>query len=352
MKKIIISLVLLTLICFSATPSTAGFLTGKTWTKYPVVLIPGVFDWDNILGMNINYFYQIEEAIEKKAYNLKARPFRQKTHFIPLNPWQNTHDRAIDLKNKLDELMAKHGYEKVNVIAHSHGATTSRLAIRWMVEEAASLNQQTPIASLTSISGPHKGTPTADYYMANEAPLLAGLLDFAGNFMVIASGMFEYVGNQSSADVFKDFSQPEITKFNQVYPSAGVPEGGGIYGEGAASNGSFAGDGLGNAMDPEDPDSILYYSWAGNIGDGWSTAVDPGDLIMMATNYMNLEQGYTGDADGFIPVSSARFGKFLSEYYWNHIDEMNQLIGIVNGDAASPKEVFRQHANRLQKAGR
>jgi triacylglycerol lipase len=338
----------------------------QTWTKYPIVLVPGVFSWDNILGADINYFYQVEEAIEISSFSMNffKQPLHQETHFIPLNPWQNTFDRAADLKQKLDALMAKHNYKKVNLIAHSHGSTTSRLAVRWMAQEAASQNRPTPIASLTTIAGPHFGTPVADYYMANENEALATLLNLSGNFMSLISfgptdtgtGMFEYVGvdTQDSAAVFKDFSQEEITKFNELYPSAGLPEGAGLYGEGAVTtDGAHAGNGLGEAMNPDDPEAILYYSWTGNVGNGWNTAPDLSDAVMAITNNMNKEMGYNGDADGFIPVTSSHFGKVIcDDYYWNHIDEINNLLGIVSPDAANPLTVYRLHAQRLQQAGR
>lgn len=365
MKKIVTIVTCIILTVFTSLPSIAGSLD-KTWTKYPIVLVPGVFSWDNILGFDINYFYQVEEAIERSSFSMSffKKPFHQRTHYIPLNPWENTFDRAADLKSKLEVLMAKYNYEKVNLIAHSHGATTSRLTVRWMAQEAEKNNLKAPIASLTTIAGPHFGTPVADYLMENDAETIASLLDVAGNFIALISfgqtdtglGMFEYVGpgQQSSYDVFKDFSQEEITKFNTNYPSAGLPEGAGLYGAGALSiDGAHAGNGLGEAMDPENPDAILYYSWTGNTGNGWNTATDISDFIMLTTNLMNINQGFDGDADGFIPVSSAHFGKVLCDtYYWNHIDEINNLLGIVSPSSANPLTIFRLHAQRLKQAGR
>jgi hypothetical protein len=177
---------IIVLIATSHVSAEALTLKGQTYTKYPIVLVPGVFSWDNILGMDINYFYKIEEAIEESAYSLSLSNglTYQKTHFIPLNPWQSTEERAADLTNQLDTLMAKYNYSKVNIIAHSHGTTTSRLAIRWMVQEAKSENRSNPITSFTSIAGPHFGVPAADYYMGlndTQQQVLSGLLDLAGD---------------------------------------------------------------------------------------------------------------------------------------------------------------------------
>jgi len=349
---------IIVLLATSHVSAEALTLKGQTYTKYPIVLVPGVFSWDNILGMDINYFYKIEEALEESAYSLSLSKglTYQRTHFVALNPWQSTEERAADLKCQLDTLMAKYNYGKVNIIAHSHGTTTSRLAIRWIVQEAKSENRSNPIASFTSIAGPHFGVPAADYYMGlndTQQQVLSGLLDLAGDFISVVSGLFNFVGDSNSDAVFYDFSQPVITQFNMDYPSEGLPTGAGAYGEGGTREGAYAGNGLGAAMSTDNPEAILYYSWTGNIGNGWATALDVTDPIMFVTNFMNLSNGFDGDADGFIPVASSHFGKVINDnYFWSHIDEINQFIGIVNPFAADPVSVFRAHANRLQKANR
>jgi triacylglycerol lipase len=38
-------------------------------------------------------------------------------------------------------------------------------------------------------------------------------------------------------------------------------------------------------------------------------------------------------------------------YKMNHLDEVNQTIGLVNIFETNPVEIFRQHANRLKLAG-
>lgn len=359
MKRLTVLIATITLLISTSHVSAEALtLKGQTYTKYPIVLVPGVFSWDNILGMDINYFYKIEEALEESAYSLSLSSglTYQKTHYISLNPWQSTEERAADLKCQLDTLMAKYNYSKVNIIAHSHGTTTSRLTIRWMVQESKAENRSNPIASFTSIAGPHFGVPAADYYMGlndTEKQVLSDLLNLAGDFISVVSGLFNFVGDSNSNAVFYDFSQPVITQFNMDYPSEGLPTGAGAYGEGGTREGAYAGNGLGETMSTDNPDAIQYYSWTGNIGNGWATAFDLTDSIMFVTNFMNLSYGFDGDADGFIPVASAHFGKVVNDnYFWSHIDEINQFMGIVNPFAADPVSVFRAHANRLQKANR
>ena len=56
--------------------------------------------------------------------------------------------------------------------------------------------------------------------------------------------------------------------------------------------------------------------------------------------------------DGLVPQCSAHFGQVIrDDYFYNHLDEVNQLAGLVSFFEANPIEVFRIHANRLKQAG-
>ncbi|MFW1886737.1 triacylglycerol lipase, partial [Acinetobacter nosocomialis] len=47
-----------------------------------------------------------------------------------------------------------------------------------------------------------------------------------------------------------------------------------------------------------------------------------------------------------------KFGKTIrDDYNWNHLDEVNQVLGISSIFAADPVSVYRQHANRLKLQG-
>lgn len=343
MRKILITMI-------SAFVLTCMVSTAHAWpwdytkTKYPIVLVPGVMGWDTILGFE-DYFYGIEFALERSSWG-------QKTHLIALVAWQETEARGIDLKNKIENLCAQYGYEKVNLIAHSHGATTSRVAMSMIPDK---------IASLTTIAGPHYGTPFAE--AATDMPdwlvqLATMGIDITGDLTALLSGHTEFIGQQDTNAVLNDFTQDGISQFNSRFPCAGVPSGGsyntGMYGADADTyHGAYAGDGLGNELSTSDPNAIRYYSWTGNIGSKAVTNIlDLGDAVMLVTNAFNKMAGYYGDADAFIPVSSSHFGQVINDnYYWNHLDETNQLMGLLGPLAPLPTVVFRQHANRLKNAG-
>ena len=326
--------------------STVAFSMGATpeepvrpycETNYPIILVPGVTGFDTIIGL-VEYFYGIADSLEKDGAIVYA---------AALTGWAGTERRGEQLIAFIDTLKASHPeYTKFNVIGHSHGATTSRYAMKHRPEV---------FASLTTIAGPHQGTPTADFFNEDvPAPLAniayAGIEMLTGDFVALISGHSELLGTQDMASTIEHFTIDGMEKFNSEYPCAGVPKGAsrGSYGDDADTfHGSFYGDGQGNS----DGD-IRFFSWTGNVGDGSVTSLDILDAVGVLTNGTMRAYGYKGDADCFIPVASTHFGEVLNDnYYWNHFDEINQTLGIINPFAASPVSVFRQHANRLQNAG-
>lgn len=311
-------------------------------TQYPVILVPGVTGFDTILGF-VDYWYGIPDDLEQNG----AVVFP-----VSLSGWQSTEERGDQLLRFIDTLMELYPeYEKFNIIAHSHGATTSRYAMHHRPEV---------FASLTTIAGPHQGTPAADY-LINDIPdmlqpvAFGGIELLTGDLVALLSGHSELIGTQDAEACAKHFSIEGIQAFNNDYPCVGVPKecSEGLYGEDCTTqSGSFYGNGRGEQLTPSDPGAIRFYSWTGNVGTGSITTTDLLDSLMVVINGMVRANGYEGDADGFVPVASAHFGEVLSDsYYWNHFDEINQALGFISPFAANPKSVFRQHLNRLQTEG-
>jgi triacylglycerol lipase len=90
---------------------------------------------------------------------------------------------------------------------------------------------------------------------------------------------------------------------------------------------------------------IYYFSWAG--ASVLTNAIDPSDaplgLASLAGN---------PDNDGLVSKCSAHLGKVLrDDYDWNHLDEVNQVLGLTSLFASDPPTVFRAHANRLKGLG-
>jgi triacylglycerol lipase len=92
--------------------------------------------------------------------------------------------------------------------------------------------------------------------------------------------------------------------------------------------------------------SIRWYSASGTAvkTNGW----DISDLILAGTApYFGSEEN-----DGLVSRCSSRWGKVLKDNYaWNHLDEVNQVLGIIGKNAPSPVAFYQQQANRLKLAG-
>lgn len=207
---------------------------GYTQTENPIMLVPGVMAWDDIFGME--YFYRVADEIRKTS----DQPVKD----VSLAAWQNTEDRGADLARKILDFLIIHDDDffepdskmKVNLIAHSHGSTTSRMAINILAKSFDDLDRR-KVASLTTVAGPHYGTPTADsviwalenwgvYGKFLEKYVVDMLIgDIAGGLSALLSGHAGEYAEQDILSVLADFTQKGMARFNSCYPSAGVPKG-------------------------------------------------------------------------------------------------------------------------------
>jgi triacylglycerol esterase/lipase EstA (alpha/beta hydrolase family) len=231
--------------CNNTNPTVERTLTlnlseeGEYQTRYPIMLVPGVLAYDTVYLLGIAYFYGIANEIRSKS--------DQPVIDVSLDPWQRTEERGIDLANKIVDFLIEHDVQfedpnspmKVNLIAHSHGSTTSRLALRALREQFGTTGK---VASLTTIGGPHYGTPTADgtqWVVENWDPesdgakFIKGVTTLLGDIGTEALNIFtgeflEFNDYEASGidEVIAGFTQRGMARFNSCYPSMGLPTGG------------------------------------------------------------------------------------------------------------------------------
>lgn len=115
-------------------------------TRYPLLLVHGVFFRDCRFPP---YWGRIPSELMKNG----AEIFYGKHQSAA-----SIEESAKELCARIKEICAKGGFEKVNIIAHSKGGLDARAA-------AALCPQH--IASLTTISTPHRGCEFADYLLNN-----------------------------------------------------------------------------------------------------------------------------------------------------------------------------------------
>jgi triacylglycerol lipase len=284
--------------------------TGYTQTRNPIVLVHGLLGFDSILGV-YDYWYGIPSALRDGG----ARVF-----VASVSASNYSEVRGEQLIRDLDNLRAVYGYRKFNLIGHSHGGPT----IRYVASVRPDL-----VASITSVGSPHTGSKVADG-IAFVAPagspqrtILAGFVKARSTFHGALSGNSD---PQNALGALASLNSVGAAQFNAKYPQ-GLPS----YncGQGASV-----------------VNGIRYYSMGGT-----SVLTNILDLSDPMLGAASLFFGFENN-DGLVGRCSSHLGVVLrDDYGWNHLDEVNQLLGLRGLFSSSPASVLRAQANRLQLAG-
>lgn len=328
----------------SIAPVTAATATTDTYaaTRYPIVLVHGLTGTDKYLGV-LDYWYGIQSDLEQHGATV---------YVANLSGFQSDdgpNGRGEQLLAYVKQVLAATGAQKVNLIGHSQGGLTSR----YVAAVAPEL-----VASVTTIGTPHRGSEFADFIQdalkkdptGLSTPILA---TFANLFGVLTNSTHNT--NQDAIAALQTLTSANTAAYNINYPSAGLGA------PGSCKTGASSETVNGNTH--------LLYSWAGSaiqpvsvlgVTGAVDTSVAPIDVAnaldistpaLYATGTVMIGR-QSGQNDGLVSVCSALFGKVLSTTYkWNHLDEVNQLLGVRGANAADPVAVIRAHANRLKTQG-
>jgi triacylglycerol lipase len=283
--------------------------TGYTQTKYPILLTHGMLGFDSILG--IDYWYGIPAALRRDG---------AKVYVTEVSQLNTSEARGEELLAQVEDIIAISGQSKVNLLGHSHGGPT----IRYVAAVRPDL-----VASVTSIGGPHKGSATADFIRNVPAgsageTLLAGIINGLGSLINLLSASSS-TSPQNALGTLESLNSVGAARFNAKFPQ-GIPTT-------ACGEGSYKVNG------------INYYSWSGTSP--VTNLLDPSDLLTGAASLT-----FKGVAsDGLVGRCSSHLGQVIRDNYrMNHLDEVNQFIGLTSLFETSPISVYRQHANRLKNA--
>lgn len=278
-------------------------------TKYPIVLAHGMAGFDELFGV-YEYWYGIPSALRDKGATVFVTEVSQ---------FNSTEVRGEQLIDQIETITAITGKPRVNLIGHSHGG----LDVRYAAAARPDL-----VASVTSVGTPHKGADLADYLAANVAggSFAESVLAYFANSLGTVLGLLTGSSNpQDAIAALGSLTSAGTAAFNASYPQ-GVP--GTSCGEGAAV-----------------VNGIRYYSWSGT---GILTnALDVSDTGMGLTSFF-----YSGANDGLVGRCSSHLGDVIRDnYFQNHLDEVNQILGLVSIFESSPTSIFKSHANRLKNLG-
>ncbi|WP_286883032.1 MULTISPECIES: alpha/beta hydrolase [Sphingobacterium] len=209
--------------------------------RYPIILIHGTAAGDNSL-----FWGRIPKTFKKNNISF----FYGKT-----DGWGSVANNAQMLKRNLSDLAEKTGATKFNLIAHSKGGIDARYLI-------STLKGHQMVASLSTISTPHLGTPIADYLMEKH-------LSRDSVTKKLIQRLSFLFGGQSPApiELIRDLSVKEMRVFNQLNPNM---------------------------------DNVFYQSFA-------STMTKPQDDLFYALSFKYLRR-LVGENDGMVPLESAVWG--------------------------------------------
>lgn len=310
-RRLVLSLVVASLAVAAAKPASAFclFNCSYTRTQYPIVLAHGLGGFDTLFGV-LDYWFGIEDALEDGGARVYV------TQVSPLNTPQARGEQLID---QIETILAITGKAKVNLIGHSQGG----LDARYVAAVRPDL-----VASVTTVGSPHKGADLADFLAANfvnggfTQAVLSGLGSALGTVLGLLGGS---TNPNDAIGALTALTAASMAQFNAQYP-AGVPAT--ACGSGATS-----------------ANGVRFYSWSGT--GVLTNALDLGDPALGVASLF-----YNESNDGLVERCSSRFGAVIRDnYFMNHLDEVNQLLGLVSIFESNPKTVFRAHANRLKNAG-
>ncbi|MDR2943333.1 MAG: hypothetical protein LBV17_12170 [Treponema sp.] len=214
--------------------------------KYPVLLIHGCGFKDKTFG--INYWGRIPEQMKKNGVEV---------YYGGTDAWGAIEGNAQKIKERIENIIREHRVEKFNIIAHSRGGLEARYVI-------SSLRLSHAIASLTTISTPHRGVRAMNIALY----IHAGLYKFVSFFINL---WFKILGDKNP-DFYKSsrqLSERVCAEFNKI-------------------NG--------------DDKSVYYQSYAAKMKYFFS------DLLFLFLNpFLKITDG---ENDGLCPVESAKWGDF------------------------------------------
>lgn len=116
-------------------------------TQYPLLLVHGVFFRDY---RYLNYWGRIPKELEKNGAVIFYGNHQSAA---------SVEESGKELAERIKQIVAETGCEKVNIIAHSKGGLDCRYAI-------SMLGMDQYVASLTTINTPHRGCEFADYLLS------------------------------------------------------------------------------------------------------------------------------------------------------------------------------------------
>jgi len=233
-----------------------------------IILAHGVLGFKERFG--IEYFNGVAEHLQK----LPAHVF-----VAEVSPTAGIVQRGEELRGQIAAAFNDgrlNPAEKAHIISHSMGGLDSRYLLSPATQKTTGNDVATRIASLTTISSPHRGSPIADLLAletAGEEGVLNHLPGIRKGLNALENGVEEVLNHFGvSVKSMEDLTTGSMQKFNQNYP---------------------------------DNPAVRYFSVAGSGRSG------TGSTALVLLPFYEYIQSHTGQLnDGMVDVASAQWGEF------------------------------------------
>lgn len=188
-------------------------------------------------------------------------------------------------KHRLEHILEETGADRLNLVAQSMGGLDARYLI-------TALGMHDRVATLVTVSTPHRGSAVADLVL--EQP------EWARTWL---ANVLNRMGASSLEDASADFLRSVV----ELTPDA-----------------------IAGRFNPNVPDhpTVRYYSYAGRAGKGTDVPINPFLRILCSRLYRR-----EGVNDGFVPVSSAKWGTFVGIVDADHAQQVGLSFGRRTFDA-------------------
>lgn len=235
--------------------------------KHPVLLCHGYGAIASLVKPSPLY----DVAILLRSHNVQA--------FAPnIVPYAKIETRAESWVKRIHELSESIPGGKVNIIAHSMGGLDIRYAL-------SKLDVAQNVASLTTVSTPHRGTSLAELTLKTPETIrdkLADFLDWMGD------RIYPHTKSDSVGSAAQLTRQYVTEVFNPSVPNV---------------------------------DDIPYYSYSSAVGKGTE---NPIRVIARYQNKHIFE--IEGPNDGMVSVESAKWGEHVETSNLSHLEQMNMRV--------------------------
>lgn len=179
---------------------------------------------------------------------------------------------------RIERILEETRADKVNLIAHSMGG----LDARWIISHHGLGDR---IASLVTLSTPHRGSSLAEFILGSPDRLRNWLTEVAN-----------WMGTQVVDDGDADFrtAVSELTPANII-----------------------------NNFNPsvQDDERVKYWSYAGIAGRGCEHSVNP--FLRLFNNYLYDREGPN---DGMVSAASARWGEYVGDLPADHAQQIGAVF--------------------------